>query len=231
MERTYAIVTGGAGALGRVVASAFLNTGVCVAIPLRGPLPEGVLPARPGMLFTAEADIATEEGARAFVRGASGAMGEPAILVNAAGAYAGGEAIGEIPGATFEGMLSSNLRTAFFMAGAVLPAMRRRNAGRIVSIAAMAALTPQAKRGAYAIAKGGVVTLTETLAEELKGTGITANAIAPGIILTAANRASMPSADVTRWVTPEEIAAIILFLCSPDARSVSGTVIRAYGGV
>jgi len=230
MDITVAIVTGGTGALGRVICSAFVNTGVRVAIPLRRPGgPPAGLP--PPMVFTAVAAIDTEEGARAFVREVAGHWDEPGILVNAAGGYAGGEAIGEISAATFEEMLSANLRTAFYMSGAVLPAMRARGAGRIVSIAAMAALAPQAKRGAYAIAKRGVVTLTETIAEEVKGTRITANAIAPGIIDTGANRASMPSADVARWVTPEEIAAIILFLCSADARSVSGTVIRAYGGV
>jgi NAD(P)-dependent dehydrogenase (short-subunit alcohol dehydrogenase family) len=95
----------------------------------------------------------------------------------------------------------------------------------------MAALAPSASRGAYAIAKRGVVTLTETIAEEVKGSGITANAIAPGIIDTPANRASMPSSDFSRWVTPEEIASIVLFLCSDDARSVSGNVLKAYGGV
>ncbi|HUI08801.1 MAG TPA: SDR family NAD(P)-dependent oxidoreductase [Bacteroidota bacterium] len=233
MEGPLAIVTGGTGALGSVICSAFLNTGVRVAIPLR---PGGHAPrlpggTPPGMVFTAEAAIDTEEGSRAFVRALGERWGDAGILVNGAGAYAGGEAIGELTGETFEEMLSANLRTAFYMSGAVLPAMRRRASGRIVSIAAMAALDPQPKRGAYAIAKRGVVTLTETIALETKGTGITANAIAPGIIVTPANRASMPSADVARWVTPEEIAAIILFLCSADARSVSGTVVKAYGGV
>ena len=128
-------------------------------------------------------------------------------------------------------MLEANLRTAFVMSGAVLPLMRAAHYGRIISIAAMAALSPSASRGPYAIAKRGVVTLTETIAEETKGSGITANAIAPGIIVTAANRASMPSADVSRWVTPEEIAALVLFLCSESARSISGNVLKVYGGV
>ncbi len=128
-------------------------------------------------------------------------------------------------------MLTANLKTAFLMCSAVLPFMRDAKHGRIISIAAMAALAPAASRGAYAIAKRGVITLTETIAEEVKGTGITANAIAPSIIVTPANRASMPAADVSRWVTPEEIAAIVLFLCSDDARSVSGNVLKVYGGV
>jgi NAD(P)-dependent dehydrogenase (short-subunit alcohol dehydrogenase family) len=148
------------------------------------------------------------------------------ILVNCAGGYAGGEKIGEVSAATFEEMITANLRTAFLMSGAVLPLMRGAKRGRIISIAALAALSPAPSRGAYAIAKRGVVTLTETIAEEVKGSGITANAIAPGVILTPANCASIPSADTSRWVTPEEIAALVLFLCSEDARSVNGNVIK-----
>jgi NAD(P)-dependent dehydrogenase (short-subunit alcohol dehydrogenase family) len=117
------------------------------------------------------------------------------------------------------------------MCGAVLPLMRAANSGRIISVAAMTALSPASSRGAYAIAKRGVVTLTETIAEEVKGTGITANAIAPSIILTPANRSSIPRGDTSRWVTPEEIAALILFLCSENARSISGNVVKVYGGV
>jgi NAD(P)-dependent dehydrogenase (short-subunit alcohol dehydrogenase family) len=183
------------------------------------------------MMYWSESDITAESGAATFVRETAERWGGVGILVNCAGGYAGGEKIGEVSAATFEEMLTANLRTTFLMSGAVLPLMRGARYGRIISIAAMAALSPAASRGAYAIAKRGVVTLTETIAEEVKGSGITANAIAPGIIVTPANRASIPSADTSHWVTPEEIAALVLFLCSQDARSVSGNVIRVSGGV
>jgi NAD(P)-dependent dehydrogenase (short-subunit alcohol dehydrogenase family) len=226
-----AIVTGGTGALGSVVASRLMNKGIRVAIPVR-PGARGEAPPNEGeLMFRRESDITSESGAAAFVQAARERFGGVTILVNCAGGYAGGEKIGEVSAATFDEMLSANLRTAFLMSGAVLPLMRAANRGRIISIAAMAALSPSASRGPYAIAKRGVVTLTETIAEEVKGTGITANAIAPGIIVTAANRASMPSADIKRWVTPEEIASLVLFLCSDDARSISGNVVKVYGGV
>ena len=228
MEMNTAIVTGGTGALGRVVASTMMNNGIRVAIPVRPGSRGGALPPEPergtGMMYWREADIGTESGAATFVRETAEQWGGVGILVNCAGGYAGGEKIGEVSSATFEEMLTANLRTAFLMSGAVLPLMRAAKRG-------MAALTPTAARGPYAIAKRGVVTLTETIAEEVKGSGITANAIAPGIILTQANRASMPSADTSRWVTPEEIAALVLYLCSEDARSVSGNVLKVYGGV
>jgi NAD(P)-dependent dehydrogenase (short-subunit alcohol dehydrogenase family) len=235
MEKNSAIVTGGTGALGRVVASTLMNNGIRVAIPVRPGSRGGILPPEPengtGMLYWRESDITAESGAAAFVKETAERCGGVGILVNCAGGYAGGEKIGEVSAATFEEMITANLRTAFLMSGAVLPLMRRAKRGRIISIAAMAALSPAPSRGAYAIAKRGVVTLTETIAEEVKGSGITANAIAPSVILTPANRASMPSADTSRWVTPEEIAALVLFLCSEDARSINGNVLKVYGGV
>jgi NAD(P)-dependent dehydrogenase (short-subunit alcohol dehydrogenase family) len=231
METNTAIVTGGTGALGRVVAAALINSGIRVAIPLRAGSRAEALPVESGMVLRREADITSESGGAEFVRETARLWGGVGILVNCAGAYAGGERIGEVKTSTLEEMIGANLRTAFVMCGAVLPLMRGARRGRIVSITAMAALSPSAARGAYAIAKGGVVTLTQTIAEEVKGTGITANAIAPGIIDTASNRASMPAADFSRWVAPGEIASLILFLCSEGARSINGNVIKVYGGL
>ncbi|HUI63521.1 MAG TPA: SDR family NAD(P)-dependent oxidoreductase [Bacteroidota bacterium] len=230
-----AIVTGGTGALGRVIASAFLNKGLRVAIPTRTSVSSAKIPQDlkhgADRLMMAEADISRESSAREFAREVLRQFGSIDILVNTAGGYAGGELIGDVSGATLDGMLSANLNTTFMMCSAVLPAMRKANAGRIINIAASAALNPGVKRGPYAIAKRAVVTLTETIAEEVKGTAITANAIAPSIIVTDANRESMPSADTSRWVRPEEIAAIVLFLCSDAARSVNGNVLKVFGGV
>jgi NAD(P)-dependent dehydrogenase (short-subunit alcohol dehydrogenase family) len=109
--------------------------------------------------------------------------------------------------------------------------MKARKFGRIVSIAASAALSAGPKRIPYAVSKAGVATLTRDLATELKGTGVTVNAIAPSIILTEANRKAMPRADTSAWVPPEEIASVIEFLCSREARSISGNILMMYGGV
>jgi NAD(P)-dependent dehydrogenase (short-subunit alcohol dehydrogenase family) len=108
--------------------------------------------------------------------------------------------------------------------------MRKQGFGRIVSIAAMPALRPAPGRAAYAVSKGSIVTLTEAIHEEVKGSGITVNAIAPSTLLTEANKASMPDADTTAWVPLSEVVALIHYLCSDEARSVSGNVIRIFGG-
>jgi NAD(P)-dependent dehydrogenase (short-subunit alcohol dehydrogenase family) len=158
-------------------------------------------------------------------------MGTVDVLVHAAGGFSGGTPVADVRLEEWENMLTLNLRTAFLVSRSALRVMRSRNSGRIICIAASAGVTPAARRAPYAISKRGVITLTETIAEEVKGTGITANAIAPSIVLTDANRKSMPGADFSKWVTPEEIAALVAFLCSDQARSISGNVIRIYGGV
>jgi NAD(P)-dependent dehydrogenase (short-subunit alcohol dehydrogenase family) len=108
--------------------------------------------------------------------------------------------------------------------------MRERSFGRIITIGAMPALRPTAKRGPYQISKRALITLTETVAEEVKGSGITANCIIPSTILTQDNVESMPDADRSKWVTPEEIVALAAYLCTADARSVNGNAIKIFGG-
>lgn len=222
------IVTGGTGALGSVVVSAFHQAGSLLALPSPGASESALLAA--GVL-TARCDLTREEDVRAFFTLAASRIGDPDILVNIAGGFAGGKFVEETSADEMDAMLRLNLRTAHLSCAAVLAGMKARGFGRIVNIAAMAALSAGPKRGSYAIAKGAVATLTEVISEECRGTGVTCNAIAPSIIRTAANEASMPNADRSRWVTPEEIAALILFLASEEARSISGNVIKVYGGV
>jgi NAD(P)-dependent dehydrogenase (short-subunit alcohol dehydrogenase family) len=230
-----AVVTGGMGGLGRHVVERFLRSGMKVAVPVRGGSTAERIPAawefRRESLYLAPADVSRETDVRRFLADVEARLGGVDILFNGAGGYAGGESVGEAPMAVYDDMLDMNLRTAILMSSNVLHGMRQRNFGRILSVAAKAALVPAAGRGPYGIAKGGIISLTETIAAEVAGTGITANAIAPSVIVTEENRDSMPGADASKWVTPGEIAELALFLCSRSARSISGNVVKIYGGV
>lgn len=235
LRGSIAIVSGAAGALGSVVADRLLTAGASLALPLRAPDDEHRLPpslrSAPDRVLTPIVSLTEESSVRACVDAVTARWGSVDILVNLAGGYAGGKTIDEMSLEEWEGMIGTNLTTAFLLTRQVLPSMKAHRRGRILSIAAMPAVTSGAGRGAYAVAKRGVITLTETVAEEVKGMGITANAIAPSIIHTAANVAAMPDADHRLWVTPQEIAELILFLCSESARSITGNVIRIFGGV
>ena len=233
-HNTTAIITGGTGALGSVVAEKFFDAGANIAIPLHSKQSTGHLSDRVTQSFDrctlVQADLSVEQDVRSFVQHVLGKFGSIEVLANIAGGYAGGNSIVETPVDQWDSMMTMNLRTTFLMSREVLKPMIARSAGRIINIAAMPALTSGARKGAYAISKRGVVSLTETLAEETKGSGLTVNAIAPSIILTEANKQSMPNADFSKWVTPDEIAELILFLCSEHSRSISGNVVRIFGG-
>lgn len=232
---TTAIVTGGTGALGSVCVDHFSAAGLNIAIPYNSEkslaaIPRGVTQSS-GKLLTIKTDLTVEEQVESFVAQVVKRFGTIDYLVNTAGGYSGGRTIDEVTLDEWEDIMKMNMRTAFLICRGVLRVMRKQSFGRVVNIAAMPALSSSAKKGPYAIAKRAVVTLTETIAEETKGMGITANAIAPSIILTEANKQSMPKAEFSRWVTPQEIAQLILYLCSDESRSVSGNVIKIYGAV
>lgn len=234
LSRKTAIITGGTGTLGRICAERLFDESLNVAIPATSERSligiSGKLKESPGRFLGEIADLTNEEQVAAFVTHTVEKFGGVDYLVNCAGGYLGGSTIDEVSVDDWEGILRLNLRTAFLMCRAVLKLMKPRRFGRIVNIAASAALAPGVKRGPYAVSKRGVITLTETIAEETKGMGITANAIAPSIIVTDANKESMPDADYSKWVTPEEIANLVVYLLSDEAKSMSGNVIKIYGG-
>ena len=128
-------------------------------------------------------------------------------------------------------MMTLNLRSVFLLSRAVLPGMLERSWGRIVHVGSKAAVAPRARQAGYVVSKAGVITLTEAIAAEVKGTGVTANVILPSIIDTPANREGMPKADPRKWVPPEHIAATMRFLCSDAAASINGARVPIYGAV
>ena len=182
-------------------------------------------------LFLSPVDATDPESVDSLVSGVVDRFGGVDVLLNTIGGWGGGKTVGETPVEDWEWMLTLNLRTAFLMSRAVLAPMLEAGWGRIVHTGSKTALQPRAKEAGYAVAKAGVVPLTETIAAEVKGSGVTANVVLPSIIDTPANRRMMSGADTSRWVTPEEIAETMLFLCSDAAGSINGESVRIYGSV
>ena len=172
-----------------------------------------------------EADVNTDEGCDTAVEAASPVH----TLVHLVGGFAGGKPVTETDDATFDQMINANLRTAFRMIRAVLPGMLHDGRGRIIVIGSRAGEQPMAGASAYNAAKAAVASLVRTVAMETKDSGVTANLVSPSVIDTPANRGAMPSADYSRWVKPESIARLLVWLASDEAADISGAVIPIYG--
>jgi len=225
-DRCRLVVTGGSGQLGSALVAAATEAGSPVAAIDRHPSPPT---GRDGVLRIGGVDLDVEEDARAAFDLAALRLGGIDAVVHTVGAFAfetleGGSL------ETWDRLYAANLRSAVVAARAALPHLRHRgNGGRLVFVGAAAAERAGRGMGAYAASKAGVARLTESLAEELKDAGITVNAVLPSVLDTPANRAAMPEADPRRWVTPRQLADVVLFLISPQAQAVTGASIRVGG--
>jgi NAD(P)-dependent dehydrogenase (short-subunit alcohol dehydrogenase family) len=229
------LITGATGALGSVVAREFAQTQARLALTGRSEeklerlAAEISLPAE--RVLTVAADITQADGVENLVATVAGRFGQVDVLLNVAGGWSGGKPVGETTVEDWDRMLALNLRAAFLLSRAVLPGMLETGWGRIVHVSSKTAVEPRAKQAAYAVSKMGLITLTEVIAAEVKGSGVTANVILPSIIDTPDNRKFMPKADPAKWVEPERIAATIQFLCSENAAAINGARIPIYGAV
>jgi NAD(P)-dependent dehydrogenase (short-subunit alcohol dehydrogenase family) len=220
-------VTGGFGVLGHALGDALAQAGARVALIGRGQPPTG-LPE--GTLALGGVDLGDDAAARAAMDRAAQHFGGLDGLVNAAGGFEWEKVEGG-RGDTWQRMFDINLRTALLASQAALPHLLARGSGRIVNVGSAAAAHAGLGMGAYAAAKAGVARLTEAMAEELKDRGITVNAVLPSILDTPANRAEMPKADASRWVTPQALARVVLFLLSSHAAPITGALIPVKGRV
>jgi NAD(P)-dependent dehydrogenase (short-subunit alcohol dehydrogenase family) len=229
-----AFVTGGTGALGRVVSEAFYSEGASLVIThlhdKGNAAPLQSLSADTTRVMFIKADVTNEEEVKSAFNAVTVKFGAIDFLVNIAGGYMGRTAVSQLQVKDWDYMMNLNLKSAFLCTREALGIMSARGTGRIVNISAMSGLNPSAGRGAYGISKAGVVTLTKIAAEEAKGTDITVNVIVPSVIVTEANVQSSPDADYSKWVKPEEVAELIMYLCSNEARSINGAVIEVKGG-
>ncbi len=223
-------VTGGFGHLGAAVVRAALAAGARVAA-----LDHASPPADSQALENAVAlgglDLADSATATRALKEVASKLGGLDGLVNVAGGFRW-ETLEQGSLDTWDLLYRTNVRTAASMSRAALPHLLRSGNGRIVNVGASAAAAKAgAGMGAYAASKAGVLKLTEALAEELKDRAVTVNAVLPSIIDTAANRADMPNADFARWVLPSDVANVIVFLLSDEARAVTGALIPVTGRV
>jgi NAD(P)-dependent dehydrogenase (short-subunit alcohol dehydrogenase family) len=221
MNKARIVVTGGFGALGRAVGEALLAAGARVALLDQAGAADG-LPE--GALHCGGVDLGDASAARACIDALAERFGGLDGIVNVAGGFAW-QTVEHGDIATWDRMYAMNVRTALLASQAALPHFLRQGRGRIVNVGAQAAARAQAGMGAYAAAKSGVARLTEAMADEFLGRGITANAVLPGIIDTPANRAAMPDADTTHWVSPAALARVIAFLLSDASAAVTGALL------
>lgn len=223
------LVAGGTGGLGRAVALAFLAEGARVAVTYRNRDELVGLEAAAGgtraRLEGHETDVTDEASAEALVEALRARHGRLDVLVNAVGGFAGGQPLWEAGAGDLDRMLTLNLRSGWALARAAAPVMLAQGRGAIVNVAAQAALSPPAGLGAYAASKAAAIALVASLAADLRGTGVRANTVLPSIIDTPANRKSMPDADFSKWPKPGEIARVVLFLASDEAKLVNGAAI------
>jgi NAD(P)-dependent dehydrogenase (short-subunit alcohol dehydrogenase family) len=227
------LVAGGTGGLGNVVSRAFLEEGAKVVVTYRKEEEFAALKlavgAKAGALEGAVVDVTDERATSEFVGGVLSRHGRVDALVNTVGGYAGGVKLWELETKVFDAMLSLNLRSGYALARAVLPGMLKQKNGSIVNVAAKAAFDHGAGAAAYAASKAAAVAMMDSLAADAKGTGVRVNSVLPSIIDTAVNRQAMPNADFDSWPKPEEIAQVILFLCSEHAAVVQGAAVPVYG--
>jgi NAD(P)-dependent dehydrogenase (short-subunit alcohol dehydrogenase family) len=227
------VITGASGNLGSALAHAFGQAGAKLALidrhadVLAQEFPD--LVDKPDRLLIRAADLTQAAEVETAVSEIVAHFGRIDVLAHTVGGFRAGLSLHETPVATLDFMLNLNAKTVFITNQAVIPHMLRQKSGKIINLAARAGLQGQPNLAAYAASKAAVIRLTESAAAELKQSGINVNCVLPGTIDTPQNRQAMPDADFSRWVKPESLADVILFLASEAARDIHGAAVPVYG--
>jgi NAD(P)-dependent dehydrogenase (short-subunit alcohol dehydrogenase family) len=223
-------ITGASGNLGMAVAKKFSSARARLALMDRSPGRLADVFSQVDEHFIAPpTDVTDPNSVAASIQEIINKLGRIDVLVNTAGGYRAGTPLHETPIGDWDFMLNLNARSVFVMCQAVIPHMIGQGYGKIINTASRAALSGDAYHSAYSVSKTAVVRLTESMAGELKDAGINVNCVMPGMIDTPQNRAAMPEADFSKWVAPEALADVILFLASDGAQAVNGAAIPVYG--
>src|SRR5260370_36842428 len=227
------LVAGGTGGVGRAVSLAFLEEGAKVVVTYRQQKEFDALKSEAGAKGSAieghSVDVTDETAVRQLLANVLAEHGRLDALVNAVGAYAGGVNLWDLETKVFDEMLALNLRSGYALLRAAIPVMLKQKHGSIVNVASKAALDHGAGAAAYAASKAAAVAMMDSLAAEVKGTGVRGNSILPSIIDTAVNRQAMPNADFAARPKPRAVAPVSLFLCRGNAAGGHGAAVPVRG--
>jgi NAD(P)-dependent dehydrogenase (short-subunit alcohol dehydrogenase family) len=224
-----ALITGGTGGLGAAVTRAFLDGGWRVVVPIYDEAERERVPTHERLVLE-PADLFDPASAGAVAATAASDDAAPLrAVVNLVGGFAAGERVHATPIEDFEAQVRLNLRPTYLVCQAAIPHLQAAGGGAIVCVSSRSALRPFAGAAGYVVGKAAVLAFVDALAEEYRRDDIRVNAILPSVVDTPANRRSMPDADHSRWVAPEQIAAVVRFLCEDGSAPISGAHVPVYG--
>jgi len=225
------LVTGGTGALGRYITKAFLESNATVISSYLNDRETGQTHTnnKSAVVQLIKANVTNEEDIEELVSNILDKYGHIDILVNVVGAYIGGKSVVELEEKEWDMIMTLNLKSAFLISKYVTRQMIYSKSGKIIHVSSRNGLRSMGYDSAYSASKSGLIRLVESLAEETKESNINVNCILPSIIDTQANRQAMPNADFTKWVKPEDLANVVLFLSSDEAKTITGAAIPTFG--
>ena len=225
------LITGGTGALGKTLTQRFISSGATTIVTY---LKDENIETNKGQNAVnaqfIKADVTREEQVVRLISAIVERFGHIDILVNSVGGYLGGKSVTDLEEHEWDLMMNLNLKSAFLISKHVIPVMKSSGpGGKIVHISSKTGLKSEGHDSAYAASKSGLIRLVESISQETKELGINVNCILPSVIDTEANRRAMPKADFSRWVKTDDITNVVFFLCSQEAKVVTGAAIPTYG--
>ncbi len=223
------LITGGTGALGKAVVEGFTSSNAASITTYITDKDAENAQTRIGTLELIKADITMEDQVRNLVSQVVQKHRRIDVLVNVVGGYIGGKKVSELEESDWDKMMNLNLKSAFLISKHVLPIMVHALNGKIVHISSRTGLKSSGHDSAYAASKSGLIRLVESICEEVKEYGINVNCILPSIIDTDANRKAMPNSNFSKWVKTRDLASLVMYLCTEEAKIINGAAIPAYG--